>query len=289
MLEEALPEHAEALRIAEHAEARARELHGQSETEAAFPADAGSVDDWVAAEVARRQREAERLLTLEVISGVESAARTRATRLIASNTEQLLHTLATYLADVMAPVYAAVDEMPATVATAADAIAADCTAQWKTITAAVPILSEIRTVQIGLYTHNVSEDDRRKCGDMAGLDPQARLYYFRRIAEVVHDWRSGEMPWPTDPTERLLYVVQNDLEPWCPDKAQIHAAIEDLRSEGRRGARNLPQNGMRVTAPPPDKAAGPVRSMTQEPLVRQKPLRKIAVSSVPSASLPDDN
>lgn len=187
----------------------------------------------------------------------------------------------------MAPIHAAVDKMPATVTNAATAIEADCTDEYKSVKAAVRDLTEIHSMQLSLYKH-VSEDDRRACGDQTGLDPMCRLYFFRRLAEVVPDWRGpSEMPWPADPADRLIWVVRNHLEPWCPTGSEIKQALKSLISEAAPPTRNHHSHEYRLTEPPPHKTAGPIRSMVPEPIVRAKPLRETSVSSVASASFPD--
>lgn len=209
----------------------------RDETAVALPKTAEEITDaWLQSEIDRRRHGSDTDARLKLLREIEYDAREQVWSLIEGNAESMLEELDSSLQDLIAQLATAVDAL-GDVSTAADAISADVSDHWKTAATLRRDYDEIRDVQRTLYRCDSAYFDGLPCGDgdQRIPDPEARLYFHRKIAEVAPGWRGrtenrvtypGTVPWPADPVEKLVWFVRNDSGIWCPTPAQIAKAIK---------------------------------------------------------------
>lgn len=211
--------------------------------------------DWVHNEVARRVGVRDIDVQIQVLREVIFNARTGATEMIDQNADELIAALAAQLETLLTEVTARVDDLGPAVSTAAEAIEAGTADAWSAIHRALPEYRDIREAQGVLYRGFWGANwpfDRRACGDSGDVtDPEARLYLHRRIPDVAPQWRADRradstgqainestVPWPKDPTERLIWCIRNDSGIWCPTADQMQSLLAGKVPE-RRPAKRL--------------------------------------------------
>lgn len=242
LINRVVPDYRTYREVVEHARTRGKVLAQEAREQPAWPVDPDpkTLDEWVANEVDRRRGVSEHSATLEVLRILEVEATDRAFSILAEKADALINALADELRELFVRVTEQVEQMSPDVSTAADAVYADCAEQWRTIHDLRHRYDSIRAVQRKLYS--LVEFDGARCGDnTAGADAEARLYYFRRLAEVAPKWQGWideqnrhhppEVPWPADPTEKLVWIVRKDAAPWCPTAAQIGNLLRKVPSE----------------------------------------------------------
>jgi hypothetical protein len=207
---------------------------------ASWPSSPGEVtDDWLNGEVNRRLRTSDTDIRIEVLRQLEFSAREDAIEEIENNVDGLINGLAGQLRTLVDEVSGAVDDLGVGVGTAAQAIEAGKAEAWKTISASIAPYTDVRNIQRTLYRCDQAHFDGLRCGDNPSVnDPEARLYFHRNIDTVAPNWkgsvdsnnisRPSEIPWPDDPTERMVWFIRNDSGIWCPSPQQIRARLAEV-------------------------------------------------------------
>lgn len=238
-----------------HAEVNAQLLLEESTSSAAtrWPTSPEELTStWIHNEVARRVGVRDIDVQLQVLREVIFNARTGANELVDQHADELIGALADQLDALLTELTARVDDLGPGVSTAAEAIEAGTVDAWSSIHRTVVEYRDIRAAQNvfnrALWGATDWPFDRKAAGDSSDVsDPEARLYYHRRIAEVAPLWRADRradstgkainestVPWPQDPTERLIWCIRNDSGIWCPTADQMQALLSGEVPE-RRG------------------------------------------------------
>ncbi|WP_131701346.1 hypothetical protein [Mycolicibacterium neoaurum] len=189
---------------------------------------------------------------LEVLRDLITSSQDEANSLIVERRDDLIELLAQDLEALVDEIGAAVERLGPGVDTAAAAIDADAADTWKQISTAVPVYEDIRLVQLELYrSADFEKIDRAACGDgIQVYDPEARLYYHRNLDDVAPDWKPGldargnqrdsSLPWPSDPTQRLIWCINRDSGIWCPTATEIAASLNTVPPRLQGGDRERP-------------------------------------------------
>ncbi|MEH3131618.1 MAG: hypothetical protein PGN27_16850 [Mycolicibacterium neoaurum] len=206
--------------------------------------------EWLAAEVDQRVGSRDLDSRLEVLTELESFARSEAQSLMVGAGEQMIRAVADELAQWLTTVTATVNALGAEVHTASDAINADKVKPWKTLASSVTQYQSIRSAQTGLYAMLSWPFDSLAVGGGAPHSPthnstaaahdEARLYFHRNLDAVAPGWKSPDasMPWPNDPVERIIWCIRHDTGIWCPTPAQVNSLIAGEQVPGPRGKGN---------------------------------------------------
>lgn len=267
-----------------------------------FPTAVDQVTDtWLDGEVDRRLAVAQREARADVLRELRDTAAAKAETLLHQNVDELVAGLSAQFDGVMqaaAANVAAMNDGSLRVATAAEAIQAGCADQWKAVADLLPAYSSIRAAQRLLYGAMNLPFDHIQCGDTQLVtDPEARLYFHSRLDEIAPGWRGGEsVPWPDDPTERLVWCVNNNSGAWIPTPADIN---EMLTSASDRDTPSMINESVTKTRPSVPRTYGP---RGQRRVVDQsnhgfdvsmrgfgKPLSQLTVTSVQSSFRDDDD
>jgi hypothetical protein len=183
-------------------------------------------DKWLNAEVDRRLATAQREARANVLREVVSTSASEADSLLYKYVDDLFNGLAEQLDEVLraaAVEVFALDESGIDVTTSDEAIQAGCADQWKTIIDLMPVYADIRAAQRQLVHALGDGFDRIKCGDTGVvIDDEARLYFHRNLDDIAPGWRGGEqLPWSSNPVERLVWCLRHDSGAWVPTTSQI--------------------------------------------------------------------
>ncbi|QFS91524.1 hypothetical protein FIV07_12215 [Mycobacterium sp. THAF192] len=250
------------MRIATADEARARIEKLQTSTATnpkPRPTEPDEVADWLEKEVQRRQRLKEDYdVRLQVLRELDFYERTEAHTLLDEHIDDLLAHLDAGLQRFIKPISTAVGLLPPAVTTAADAIDAGLAEVWKTIKSGLPVYRDIRHVQKSLYAGAGWPFDRNAAGDTGQVDdPEARLYFHSNLDVVAPHWRGqvhldgfgntqnrSIVPWPADPTERLIWCIRNDSGIWCPTTDQVKALLNSVPKRNPGVDRRSYQQGL---------------------------------------------
>lgn len=241
---------------------RARELANQTTPPPPnpWPTSADDITDtWITNEVERRRLTAEAKHQQDALADLRFNATQDAIEAVEEHSVDLIKALAAQfdtLLDQLADEVAKLGDAR----TAGEAIAAgpEATAAWKKI--ATQLLGEyhdIRHAQSVLYRGcDTLNFDELRCGDgnPAITDPEARVYRLRNIATIAPNWRGSsgsdgtgqyaQYPWPTDPAEKLVWIVSVDSGLWLPTPAELR----EFLSHGP--AETLPQYAARLLKEP---------------------------------------
>lgn len=251
-----------------------------------------AVAAWLDAEVDRRLAQADREARAAVLRELAVTTAAEAETLLHQHTDDLIAGLAAQFDEVMRTAAEHVAAMDG-VATAADAIQAGCAEHWKSVADLLPTYTSIRAAQRRLYGAMHEQFDRISCGDtQLVVDPEARLYFHSRLDEILPGWRGGEpLPWPDDPTERLVWCVTNNSGAWVPAPADINELLTTTSSSDTPSM-------VTTTWPSVPRAYDPSghrRRVDQsnhgfDESLRgfEKPLSQLTVASVPSSFRDDD-
>lgn len=191
-------------------------------------------DDWIEHEIARRRAITENESRLAVFADIEHNVRCELYDLVDDNANELITALAEQFGNLLDRLADAVAQLGDHVHTAADAIHAGTAQAWKQVADMVDEYQDIRTIQVRLYRGcNTVSIDELRCGDQDPnvTDPEARVYFHRNIAAIAPNWRGyrnnsgvteyATYPWPTDPVERLVWLVHHDSGMWCPTPNEL--------------------------------------------------------------------
>jgi hypothetical protein len=249
---DSLGDYHQALQIVDQAEQMMLSLPAPAEVAEPNPLVTGTVtEDWInqsldrAAEVARREQR--RLLLL----GVKRDAEANALNVYNTNTNPILAQFDTELHGLLDQVRALAKQL-GTATTPTLAIANDLGAQWKQLNALSADYALLRQAQLTVMaSHN---DYIVSAHPIAGGDDHASDLYLKNLDSLWPSWRNpgqgGERiinvdmsahryePWPTDPTELLLWLATSDAEPWIPTTRELDA----LTAQRRRTANPNPKN-----------------------------------------------
>lgn len=243
---------------------RAEELAKQTEqadaaTESDWPSTSTALTEkWLTAQVERQRGGADAELRVRILRSVEFRAREDAWSHIESRSAALIEQLAAQLGELVAAVGEVADQLGAVVGTAQAAVEAGTADHWKSLSELRRDYDTIRDAQEGLYKCDVVNFDRGACGDGDHhvSDREARLYFHKNLATVAPDWRghtttdqvatNGQVQWPADPVEKLLWFVRNDSGIWCPTNDQIKHLLDQQRATEQAQRRNT-QNGPRLS------------------------------------------
>lgn len=311
LVAEHVPQYAALTSIAARAEGMITELEAEQQRQQPQPAPSKpkDLDAWLAAEVDRRLAQGTRSVRVDVLRSLLTATRADIDTLLNEHVDDVTRGLAGQLAETMHAVETHVAAMP-DVQTAADAIEHGAHAHWKAVTDLAVTVDDIRVAQRQVNSARAAEFDNIACGDTPLVDdPEVRLYFHSRLDDVAPGWRSGvPVPWPTDPTERLVWCILHDSGAWVPTPAELNALLhvgpvdtpsmvaEPFMTRGNPATRKHehpgPLGGVVVTpeARSVDQSghgfdvAGRGTAGTRG----AKPLRQTAVRSVPSPSSGDD-
>ncbi|WP_431959896.1 hypothetical protein [Mycobacterium sp. smrl_JER01] len=179
-----------------------------------------------------------------MLQEIAVTARQQAAELVERHATDLIRGLAQQLEKVRVAAAKAVDQLGAGVNDPVSAINADVAEHWKTLVGLRGEYDAIRSAQKTVYLYTgEGMFDQLRCGDNQHLinDPEARLYFHRNLTTVAPRWRGGidtdrrehvgEVPWPDDAVERLVWFIRNDSGIWCPTRGEI----KTLLAEGGAG------------------------------------------------------
>lgn len=240
-----IPDYAMRIATADEARAQIEKLQASAATQPKpRPTQPDQVTHWLENEVSRRLRlKDDHDIRLRVLRELDFYERTEAHTLLDEYVDDLLAHLDAGLQKFMdGPISKAVGLLPAAVTTAADAIDAGLAEVWKTIKSGLPVYRDIRHVQKSLYAGAGWPFDRNAAGDTAQVDdPEARLYFHSNLDTVAPHWRGqvhldsfgntqnrSIVPWPADPTERLIWCIRNDSGIWCPTTDQMKSLLNSV-------------------------------------------------------------
>lgn len=201
-------------------------------------------DEWLNGEVARRLGNRERDAKLDALNVIRFDNAQLATDLIDANLEVLIKGLAKHFDALLEEITTAVHNLNGA-ADASSAIETGVAEHWAALIKLRPRYDKIRASQLLFYRD--STIDRLACGEGQSLirDPEARLYFHRRLDDVAPRWRGGvervgpsdklqfdsELPWPNDPIERLVWCVRVDSGMWLPTPAEVKQLLSSRTVE----------------------------------------------------------
>lgn len=206
--------------------------------------------EWLDTEVDQRLGSRDLASRLEVLTELESFARSEAQSLMVGAGEHMVRLVANELAEWLTAATATVDALGTAVHTASDAITADKVEPWKTLAASLAQYEGIRSAQTGIYAMLAWPFDRLAVGGgepssanqdaNAAADSEARSYFHANLDQVAPGWKSPDhtMPWPKDPVERIIWCIRHDTGIWCPTPAQVNSLIAGEQVPGPRGKGN---------------------------------------------------
>lgn len=219
--------------------------------------------EWVDSEVDRRRTIREQAERTQILVELRFAAYEAVYQAIERIGVRFIEHLAKDLEDLVGRARSAVDLLGPHVSTSIEAIDADKADVWKSLSGMAKQYRAIRDVQDDLYSCDFAEDaDLHACGygqNRRAQDDDAFLYAHRNIARVAAKWLGytmndqgrtvqmpGEVPWPKDHTEKLVWFIRNDSGIWCPTPDQID---ECLRTPTERPiTTNKSGNGFQASA-----------------------------------------
>jgi hypothetical protein len=285
LFNQVIPHYFSLVHTVQAAEEFARQDRERSVAAMQWPSvDTPLTSEWLAGEVRRRVLSRDSEMRAQILQEVAFHARTEANELINQHADELIGALAEQLDHLLEVLAADIERLGSDVDGPAQAIEAGTTEAWSAIQGGLAEYRDIRHLQMALYNGFWGSDwpfDRRACGDSNDVaDPEARLYFHRRIREIAPQWRADRradsfgnainestVPWPTDPTERLIWCVRNDSGIWCPTPEQVIAALSgDTPARNTGGVTRVNhirhERSERATLGPVNSALGQVQYTT---------------------------
>jgi hypothetical protein len=252
-----LPRYRQALDVAEQAQQKLNSLTAPPEVPAELnPLVSGTLsDEWITATLGHTAVTTRIEQTRGVLLTLNRDARSTASSIYAASADLML----THFHDELANLLAEVSSIAARLggaSTPAEAIANDRGTEWRELTPLTEAYKELRDAQRSVMTSGLRDyvmsaqppaggDEHTSDLFLRNLDdlvPEWRVPPHRRNAQVINfDGRNHKYePWPSDPTELLLWLATSSAQPWIPTSGQLDALNRARRDRMNPDPRVLP-------------------------------------------------
>jgi hypothetical protein len=139
--------------------------------------------------------------------------------------------------------------------TAAQAVEVDAGAAWKRLAELTTDYQTLRAAQHVIMLR-APRELWISCTPTLGGEPHANLAYIRNIGSIWANWRQPGLgpqrinidgskprpePWPTDPTQVLLWLVTSSAEPWIPTTRELRQRFREPSERANPGPDDEPQ------------------------------------------------
>ncbi|WP_322857763.1 hypothetical protein [Mycobacterium shigaense] len=240
------PEYFAAERVSQQAQQRVSTLALPKQVDAELdPIDCGNIsDEWLTQTIEYTQAtetwDKQRIALLALMRD----ARNRAQTLRQNAVPKILGALDEELRRLLIEVQTVSDAL-GDADTAQAAVANDAGPQWKRLAELADDYAELRAAQHQLMSPEIVFSAKADFGEEHASD-----LYLKNLDDIWPAWRNPDTsnervvnvngaqhrsePWPTDPTELLLWLVRSNAQPWIPNEQQL----QRLRSD--RAARANP-------------------------------------------------
>ncbi len=262
---DALPGYKAALDRADRADEMLRELAPPAPVAADLdPRNTGPTLEWLDAldehdtAVERYERHRRRLL------GSKQAAMGEAASVLRANANRLLAGLNDHLTELLHEVAEIADELDGAI-TADQAIGHGVAPAWKALAELVGEYAELRFAQEYCLNNLTPNHYWTTCKPVLGGEATASVAHLRNIDALWPGWRNPNAntqinivgskkraePWPSDPTQLLLWLVTSEAEPWIPTTTQIDELFAEKRDRDNPKPTSPPQRDVLNQPPRP--------------------------------------
>lgn len=183
------------------------------------PSATDSLDDWLAEARTATTAEWERAADVQALSTLIDEC-DRNIGNLGADFESLCRSLAADFAELMGSVAEVVGELNGA-RTPSQVIERGVTEAWKRLPALRREYDQLRAAQ-EMVVGSQPEWQWAK-SNVHHADPLASDMALSNLDDVFPGWKDGgEVPWPTDPIEQLVWLCASEAQPWIPTLAQLH-------------------------------------------------------------------